>query len=94
LTLFIDDTCPRCSKPVKLSVIEAHPKQTQTSHGFAPGATWEDSKVEQTFTRWERVAVVTDDSAHFLASLCPLDEGLLAGRLAPRHLNAGGPPLS
>jgi phage FluMu protein Com len=25
LTLFIDDTCPRCRKPVKLSVIEAHP---------------------------------------------------------------------
>ena len=25
LTLFIDDTCPKCRKPVKLSVIEAHP---------------------------------------------------------------------
>jgi hypothetical protein len=25
LTIFIDDTCPRCRKPVKLSVIEAHP---------------------------------------------------------------------
>ena len=25
LTLSIVDTCPRCRKPVKLSVIEAHP---------------------------------------------------------------------
>jgi hypothetical protein len=27
LTIFIDDTCPRCRKPVKLSVIEPHPSQ-------------------------------------------------------------------
>jgi hypothetical protein len=25
LTIFIDDTCPRCRKPVKLAVIEPHP---------------------------------------------------------------------
>jgi hypothetical protein len=25
LTVFIDDTCPRCRKPVKLAVIEPHP---------------------------------------------------------------------
>jgi phage FluMu protein Com len=27
LTMFIDDTCPRCRKPVKLSVIEPHPSR-------------------------------------------------------------------
>jgi phage FluMu protein Com len=31
LTLFINGTCPRCGKPLKLSVIEAHP----TSRHFA-----------------------------------------------------------
>jgi hypothetical protein len=25
LTIFVDDTCPRCRKPVKLAVIEPHP---------------------------------------------------------------------
>jgi uncharacterized Zn finger protein len=25
LTFFVDDICPKCSKPVKLSVIEPHP---------------------------------------------------------------------
>jgi hypothetical protein len=25
LTIFIDDTCPRCRKPVKLTLIEPHP---------------------------------------------------------------------
>jgi hypothetical protein len=25
LTIFIDDTCPRCCKPVKLTLIEPHP---------------------------------------------------------------------
>ena len=25
LTLYIDDTCPKCGKPVKISVIEEHP---------------------------------------------------------------------
>jgi len=31
LTIYIDDTCPRCRKPVKLSVIEPH----QTDRDFA-----------------------------------------------------------
>ena len=25
LTLFVDDTCPKCRKPVRLAVIEPHP---------------------------------------------------------------------
>jgi len=25
LTIFTDDTCPRCRKPVKVAVIEPHP---------------------------------------------------------------------
>jgi len=25
LTIFIDDTCPRCRKPAKLTLIEPHP---------------------------------------------------------------------
>jgi hypothetical protein len=25
LTIFVDDTCPRCRKPVQLDVIEPHP---------------------------------------------------------------------
>jgi phage FluMu protein Com len=35
LTMFIDDTCPRCRKPVKLSVIEPHPSQRdQAIHNY------------------------------------------------------------
>jgi hypothetical protein len=35
LTMFIDDACPRCRKPVKLSVIEPHPSQRdQAIHNY------------------------------------------------------------
>jgi hypothetical protein len=35
LTLFVDDICPRCRKPVKLAVIEPHPTRRDLAiHNF------------------------------------------------------------
>jgi hypothetical protein len=35
LTVFTDDTCPRCLKPTKLSYIEPHPTQSDLAvHDF------------------------------------------------------------
>jgi hypothetical protein len=36
LTLFVDDTCPKCRKPIKLSVIDVHPDRPDLAiHNFA-----------------------------------------------------------
>jgi hypothetical protein len=35
LTLFVDDTCPKCRKPVRLAVIERHPNRPDLAiHNF------------------------------------------------------------
>jgi hypothetical protein len=35
LTLFVDDTCPKCRKPVRLAVIELHPSRPDLAiHNF------------------------------------------------------------
>jgi hypothetical protein len=35
LTLFVHDTCPKCRKPVRLSVIEPHPSRRDLAiHNF------------------------------------------------------------
>jgi hypothetical protein len=35
LTLFVDDTCPKCRKPVRLAVIEPHPTRRDLAvHNF------------------------------------------------------------
>jgi hypothetical protein len=34
-TLFVDDTCPKCRKPVRLAVIEPHPSRRDLAiHNF------------------------------------------------------------
>ena len=35
LTLFVDDTCPKCRKPVRLAVIDLHPNRPDLAiHNF------------------------------------------------------------
>jgi hypothetical protein len=38
LTVFINDTCPKCLKPIELSYIEAHPSRDDIAvHNFVCG---------------------------------------------------------
>jgi len=38
LTVYINDTCPKCRKPIELSYIEAHPSRDDIAvHNFVCG---------------------------------------------------------